>query len=117
MPREDYMKLMREKLRERTALVIAERGKPAVGREALKRVVPGTRPKRTKTSGRMDHRPRVLSKDQERRKRGNTWYFSIYYKYKEASAKYRKGDLTVEFPAGTYRPPSFTIGYEGTVDD
>ena len=43
-----YMKLMREKLRKRTALILnARQGKKAVGAEKLKGVKPGTRPQNT----------------------------------------------------------------------
>ena len=107
-----YMKLMREKLRERTANILEARkvgGKKAVGPRALKKIVPGTLPKHTETSGRYDHRPRVLSKDKERRQAGTEWYFSIYFEYREASEKYRAGDLKVGFPPGTYMPPLFTV--------
>jgi hypothetical protein len=113
-----YMKLMREKLRSRTALVLKarkEEGKKVMGAQALKRVKPGTLPLHPKTSTRYDHRPRILSKDRERRAQGKAWYFSIYFEYREKSAKYRAGDLKVEFPEGTYKPPAFTIGYTGTI--
>jgi hypothetical protein len=113
LSRKDYMELMREKLRVRTEVVLAERkGKPCAGPAALKKVRPGARPRKTKKTGRYDHRPRVLSKDDERRHQGKAWYFSIYSEYTKASAKYRAGDLTVKFPPGTYRPPAFTVAFE-----
>lgn len=67
-----YAKRMREKLAARTAQIIATRGKKACFRRAaLKRVIPGLRPRLTKTSLRASHRPRVLLKDNQRRARVN----------------------------------------------
>ena len=108
-----YMKLMREKLRARTAQVLQDRkagGKKALGPRALKNILPGSLPKHTKTSTRYDHRPRVLSKNKERLQEGTAWYFSIYFEYREASKKYRAGKAKVKFPPGTYKPPVFTVG-------
>ena len=121
LPRAEYMKLMREKLRERTVQVLEERQSPkgtkrkSLGAKALKEVKPGASPRSTKTSSRYQHRPRILSKDNERRAQGKSWYFSIYFKYREVSEKFRGGDLRAKFPAGTYRPPTFTVGYGGTI--
>ena len=113
---EAYARTMREKLKERTKRIIEGRGsKKALGREALKRVKPGSLPQHTKTSSINDHRPRILSKDPERRKKGKAWYFSIYFKYREVSEKYRNGDPLVKFPDGTYKPPLFTVGYKKSI--
>jgi hypothetical protein len=112
----EYAALMRKKLAERTQKVIQARaGKPCAGAAKLKIVTPGSRPKKTKTSGPRDHRPRVLSKDPKRRAAGKAWYFSIYFAYKKASASYRSGQLDVAFPAGTYKPPLFTVALCGTI--
>jgi hypothetical protein len=46
---------------------------------------------------------------------GEAWYFSIYFAYKETSNRYRAGDLDVEFPAGTYKPPLFTVARCGPI--
>ena len=121
LPRAEYMKLMREKLRERTTQVLEERKSPkgtrqkSLGAKGVKKVKPGSLPRSTKTSSRYQHRPRVLSKDNERRAQGKAWYFSIYFKYREASEKYRAGNSRVKFPPGTYKPPTFTVGYGGTI--
>jgi hypothetical protein len=57
----------------------------------------------------------VLSKDRGKRAAGEKWYFTIYFKFKVTSKKYREGDLTTKFPEGTYRPPLFTVVYTGTI--
>ena len=113
---EEYARLMRIKLAERTSQVLrARNGKPCLGADRLKDVLPGDRPKNTKTSGPLDHRPRVLSKNAERRSGGLCWYFSIYFEYKLASKRYREGEESVKFPDGTYKPPSFTVVRSGGI--
>jgi hypothetical protein len=91
------------------------KGKLALGAEKLKEVTPGQRPRKTKTSGPKDHRPRVLAIEAWRRDAGNAWYFPIQFEYKEASASYRAGNLDVKFPEGTYKPPLFTVARNGTI--
>jgi len=111
-----YEAQMREKLAQRTAEVIRKRnGKPSLGSSNLKKIKPGSQPKKTKTSGPQDHRPRVLSRSNKRRSVGKTWYFHIYFEHREASKRYRNGDTDVEFPKGTYKPPIFTVAYCGTI--
>lgn len=112
----DYASIMRQKLKERTAAIIKARGgKPCAGAVLLKKIKPGTRPKRTKTSGPRDHRPRVHAKCHERRTAGEAWYFTIYFQYRVASKRYRAGELNVIFPAGTYKPPVFTVARCGSI--
>jgi hypothetical protein len=92
-----YVSMMRRKLKARTAEVLKARdGKPSLGAARLKKIKPGARPKNTKTSGPKDHRPRILSKNPERRSAGEAWYFSIYFKYRERSKRYRSGEIDVE---------------------
>lgn len=106
----EYARMMRAKLRKRTADIIATRGgKKSVGKERLKQRIPGSLPYSTKTSTVTSHRPRVLSRDDARRAAGKAWYFGIYFQFRESSSRYRAGELTVVFPAGTYRPPMFTV--------
>jgi hypothetical protein len=113
---EEYAQLMRKKLAERMKEVLrARNGKPCLGAGRLNEVQPGARPKKTKTSGPRDHRPRVLSKDPERRSAGLSWYFSIYFDYQVASKRYRAGEPWVKFPEGTYKPPLFTVARSGTI--
>lgn len=116
LSRERYVKMMRAKLRERTRLIVEGRGGGKVmGSMKLKRIEPGSLPRKSKTSTINDHRPRILSKSNERRAEGKAWYFSVYFEYRQASALYRGGRLNVRFPEGTYRPPLFTVGYAGGV--
>ncbi len=111
-----YVRMMREKLHARTEQIIRARGdKGMAGRAALLKVKPGSRPKHTKRSGPKDHRPRVLSKDTERRSKGKAWYFEIYFAYRKASAAYRAGSNRYVFPPGTYKPPAFTVAYSGDI--
>jgi putative transposase len=116
LSQKDYELQMREKLAQRTKEILEKRkGKPSLGAMRLKAVKPGARPKKTKTSGPKDHRPRVLSKDRKRRASGKAWYFQIYFDYKEASRRYRNGEKDVVFPKGTYKPPLFTVAYQGQI--
>lgn len=110
----DYERMMRAKLKERTAQILNGRGgKPSVGPKKLKQVKPGALPKRTKKTGAKDHRPRILSVCPRRRAIAKAWYFSIYFEFKRASKRYRQGELSVEFPPGTYKPPLFTVAFDG----
>lgn len=108
----EYAQCMRRKLAERTAQILeARNGKKSAGKLVLKKIVPGARPFRTKQSTATSHRPRILSKDKERREQGKAWYFHIYFEYREKSAEYRSGQTDVIFPPGTYKPPAFTVAY------
>ena len=100
----DYRQVMLRKLEARRQEIVARRGMPALGAEALERIEVGAKPKSTKTSGRYSHRPRVLCVCPKRRAEYLAWYFEIYYAYRESSKRFRAGELTVEFPPGTYRP-------------
>jgi hypothetical protein len=107
LTQKEYAELMRAKLEERRLAIVKKRydqGLKFAGRGALLRVKPGSSPCKTKTSTITSHRPRVLSVSDARRAEGRDWYFDIYFKYKDASRRYRGGELTVEFPHGTYRP-------------
>jgi hypothetical protein len=114
LSQKEYADLMRKKLKRRTEEILRKRkGKPVAGARRLKLIKPGSRPIKTKTSGRNDHRPRILSSDPKRRKAGETWYFNIFFKYKDASKRYRSGEPDVKFPKGTYKPPLFTVPHTG----
>ena len=108
LSQDEYKKLMYKKLEEHRMQVLTERDKPCAGRSALLATRPGARPKRTKTSTRTSHRPRVLSVCAVRREHYKAWYFDIFFRHKDASEEYRSGNLHVEFPPGTYKPPIFT---------
>jgi len=67
LPSSEYIKLMRQKLKQRTEDILRERnGKKSLGPTTLKLIKPGVRPHKTKTSTVTSHRPRILSKDNER---------------------------------------------------
>jgi len=116
LSQEQYVSRMRSKLKARTSEILqARRSKPSLGATRLKEIKAGAKPKKTKTSGPKDHRPRVLSKNPERRSAGEAWYFSIYFKHRESSQRYRSGETSVEFPPGTYKPPLFTVAFCGGI--
>lgn len=107
LTQKQYAAMMFQKLEDRRQVVVQERyrnGLGFAGREKLLKTKPGSRPKKTKTSSRTDHRPRVLSIDNVRRAECNAWYFLNHFEYKDCSRRYRAGDFTVEFPEGMYRP-------------
>ena len=116
----EYKKLMLEKLEKHRQEVLKERAARGklycLGKEKLKEIMPCSIPKKSKSTGRYGHRPRVLSVCNERRQAMKTWYFSIYFDFKEASAKYRKGHINTEFPPGTYKPPKFTCACTDTLN-
>lgn len=104
----EYGSMMRKKLKDRTALVVSKRGgKPSLGVAGMRLVRPGSRPHKTKTSHRHSHRPRVLSRNPERRSKCEAWYYQTYFEYRACSKRYRDGELSVEFPRGTYKPHLF----------
>ncbi len=112
----EYEATMRRKLKERTAEALKRRGgKASLGAQRLLTIEAGSRPRRTKTSGPRDYRPRVLSRNPERRSAAQSWYFSMYFDYKRCSERYRGGDLEVQFPQGTYKPPLFTVAFCGGI--
>ncbi len=105
----EYRVLMEKKLEEHRLEIIRKReaeGKfTFVGRAALLKTIPGTPAESPKVSTSTSHRPRVLSICNQRRADTKAWYYNTRRKHKEASHRYRAGDLMVEFPPGTYRPP------------
>ena len=108
----EYAKVMHQKLEERRVRIVRERrarGQGFVSAEVRAKQKPGATPRSTKTSDRNTHRPRILSRNDETRAYFKDWYFAIQFAYQEASERYRKGDSSVQFPAGTYppwRPPT-----------
>ena len=116
----EYKRLMHEKLEHYRQEVLIERAEKnknkSLGKQKLKQITAGSSPRRTKSIGRFGHRPRVLATCHQRRHVMKGWYFQIYFEYKEASAKYREGDHSVEFPPGTYKPPKFTCACHDTLE-
>lgn len=109
LTQKQYAHMMQKKLEEKRIAIVRERrqaGLGFAGRQALLKTIPGAKPRNTKTSTRYSYRPRVLSVCRERAKKVETWYFGVYAQYKDASRRYRSGELDVKFPAGTYMPPA-----------
>lgn len=103
----DYRVLMLESLEERRQRAVAARVASGGGfatRSQLRATKPGTRPHHSKQSARDSYRPLCLTLCAQTRARVTEWYFAIRDAYREASKRFRAGDLTVAFPPGTYRP-------------
>ena len=105
----EYKKLMYQKLEQYRQEVLATRGKSTARPRAPLQVIPGGRPRHSKTSTRTSHRPRIIAGNPSVRRSAYDWYFGVWYEYKESSLRYRSGELDTPFPPGTYRPPSFTV--------
>lgn len=105
----EYRVMMEKKLEEHRQVILEERrqkGKTeCVGRDALLKVKPGRLPISRSEADMTTARPRVLGSSSERRRTVTRWYFRTFYEFKEASRRYLAGELDVEFPPGTYRPP------------
>jgi REP element-mobilizing transposase RayT len=109
MPQDEYIKMMKAELERRRGELIKERQAEGLGfvpKEVLRAQKPGSKPKTTKTSERTSKRPLILTGSREVKQAFNDWYWPMRAAYKEASRRFRLGELTVEFPPGTYRPPS-----------
>ncbi len=107
MTQKEYAIYMQQELERRRVEIVQKRYKQGLGfagKKYLLQVRPGSTPKNTKTSSRYDHRPRVLSKCPARLKEALEQYFYNYFAYKEASLRYRNGELDVKFPFGCYKP-------------
>lgn len=104
----EYRALMLKKLEERRLAAVEERrraGKEFPHPSTLRRVAPGSHPHSTKTSTRNTPRPLVLCGCPKTRHEWLSSHFSLVARYKDASARYLRGDLSAPFPPGTYRPP------------
>ena len=98
---------MMKKLEERRVKIVQKRyaeGKGFVGREKLIKTRPGTYAKNPKVSKRFSHRPRVVSGSNVRGAKCYAWYFNTIKDHSVSSKEYRKGNWSVTFPPGTYRP-------------
>jgi hypothetical protein len=103
-----YAEMMKKRFEEKRRATVTERyasGKGYLGVQGQLRIKAGQRAKNPKTSARNHKRPRVSAKDPKVFRDTISWYFDMYFRYKEASRRYREGELDVEFPPGTYRPP------------
>ena len=110
LSREQYKALLLEKMAERREKIIKERKADNLGfagKEILRKIKPGAVPRFTKTSDRFSKRPLVLTLCAQTRAAFLQAYFSLLAAYREASHRFRNGDLTVEFPPGSHRPRAF----------
>ena len=107
LSQEAYKDFLLKEYSRRSADIITKRtkeGKGFVEKEKLSQVKAGSAPKSTKTSTRWSKRPLVLTLCDITRANYLSNYFKIERLYREASRKYRQGNLKVKFPAGTFRP-------------
>ena len=105
----DYQKSLLTKLEQRRVEIVKDRlvrEKGFLGKENLRRVVPGSLPRNTKKGG---IRPLVLSCCRETKQSILSWYFGVVTAYRKAVEKYRRGEFHTEFPPGTFRPNGMCI--------
>ena len=99
----------RKLVREAEAIAAQERemeGRTVVGVPALRRLDPRDRPRDPKKSGRQ---PLCHASDPALRRAYKRDWREFLRAYRAASIAYRAGDLTVEFPEGSFRPPLITM--------
>ena len=112
LTQKEYATVMQRKLEEYRLDIIKEReaaGLGFAGKEALLTKTPGTPAKNPKTSTRHSFRPLCMSWSKKRTDITIKWWFDKHDAYKVASKEFRAGNLTVKFPQGMFRPPSFTV--------
>ena len=102
----EYQSLMRSRLEDKRMALIANSEARFRTKSELRRVRPGSIPRKTKKGTR---RPLVLGTNLEARNSYLEWYFSIVRAYKRASERYRSGAYDVLFPFGTYRPSALSF--------
>jgi hypothetical protein len=108
LSQKEYAELMLQKFEQRRKTLVDEfkaKGHKFLKREDFYKTVPGSAPKTTKKSTRSSKRPLVLSKRPETIRKYYDEHFDIYWPYKDASARYLRGEKDVVFPPGTYKPP------------
>jgi len=84
----------------------AAEGRAVVGEPALRRLDPRCRPKNPKKSGRQ---PLCHASDPAARREYRREWREFLKSYRAASIAYRRGDFSVEFPDGSFRPPLVTM--------
>lgn len=108
--KQDYREQMQIRFEERRLEAIKERTSARKGfmtKSQRAVLVPGQKPRFTKTSYRYSFRPLVLTLCRIAREEFLNFYFSLVNVYREASIRYSRGDPDVLFPSGTYKPPIF----------
>ncbi len=101
----EYEKQMVKKLEERRIKEVQDRlarGYTYPSKEELRKVIPGTLPRKSKTGTR---RPIVLCVCYQTKQAFLSWYFAIVEMYLNASKRYRAGEFDIDFPPMTYPPP------------
>ena len=108
LSQEAYTATMRMKYQQRREKLLAEiekENKPFPPEHLIDSVRPGSFPFSTKVSDRNSYRPLVLCSCPIVRKEREKVYWDTRRRFKQVSAKYLAGDITIQFPEGTYRPP------------
>lgn len=112
LSQKEYKELMLSKLEKRRVEIVSAlkaQGHRFMTNEELLAVIPGTTARNPKKSKRNSPRPLVLTRCVQARKSFLEKYFSILVAYKKAIVRFFAGELSVEFPPGTYRPPGLLI--------
>ena len=105
---EEYEQKMKKLFEERRQLEIKKRkeaGKGFLGKYKQRSIKPGAVPKNIKRRSPGEPAPICLTLCDETRAQKREEFLQVVDAYKKASAAYRNGDFTVEFPIGTCRPP------------
>ena len=108
LSKKEYAALMMKKLEEKRVSIVKDRlskGLGFIGKDALLKLKPGALPP-PHAGTPEEYRPKVLSISPKRKAKCDSWYLDICLTHKEASRRYRLGELNVKFPPGTYRPYS-----------
>jgi hypothetical protein len=101
LTQKQYAHYMYSELERRRRAIVQDRQRSGLGflGPATTRLAKrGAAPYRTKTSTRNSRRPRVLSICKIRCSHCLSWYFGIYFTFKDASREFRNGNLLVKFP-------------------
>ncbi|MCC6933357.1 MAG: transposase [Deltaproteobacteria bacterium] len=110
---EEYKKLMLAKLEARRTEIINKKLEQGfiypTDLSFLTNTIPGTKPRKTKKSGRYSKLPRIFCKNLGKFIVKSMEYEHLYYLYKGASRAYLGGNEYVQFPTCTYKPPRFLV--------
>jgi len=107
MTQRQYVNFMNEEAERRRVDLVRSRKESGSGfatAQKLKALEPGQKPRFTKTSTRDTHRPLVLTRCSETKRKFLDWYFGLFAEFRLAAAKFRAGAFNIPFPPGTYRP-------------
>ncbi|MFN8392875.1 MAG: transposase [Bdellovibrionota bacterium] len=107
LSKSEYANMLRSELRRRELDAVKDRLAKGLGfatKEILLKLLPGSKPRTTKTSTRQSKRPLFLTSSKELMKQLLDWYFDVLARFRHASKLFRAGNMSVEFPSGTYRP-------------